>query len=508
MHRALNIIFLLAGLALAQPALAATKWTEAKTRHFIVYSDQSEAEVRAFATQLEAYDSAIRSARGMPASEPAPVNRLTIYVLPDEAAIQRIYGYSGVAGFYIPRASGSVAYVHRHVRNVRGALNGQTVLLHEYFHHVMLQDLTVALPAWMVEGYAEFFGTAQFGKDGSVGFGAAADHRGYGLNYNDQALSLKSMLGLTYYNLTGAEYESIYGKGWLLTHFLAFEPARRGQVDRYVKAIQRGEPALKSAEAAFGDLGKLDRELAAYMKRKTLPFQSVPASRIDVGPIAVRSLSEAEGASIPLRMWSDRGVNPTEARRIAGEARQAAQKFPNEPTVLTALAEAELDTRRYVAASEAADRALVLRPESTKALMLKGQALQGAAKENPKAADWKAIRAWYLKANRLEPEAPGPLVLFYRSFKAAGLAPSASAIDGLMFAFETTPQDSNLRTLVVRELLQAKQLAEAQRVFAPVAYSSHADRRLAKNPKILAAIEQGDAAAALTLLGKDEDQSN
>lgn len=490
----------------AAPAAADT-WREAQTRHFIIYSGQPEADLRTFATQAESYDSAVRSARGMPASDPAPINRLTIYVLPDQAAIARISGSSSIAGFYIPKASGSVAFVHSQVRNVRGALNGQNVLLHEYFHHIMLQDLTVALPAWMVEGYAEFFGTAKFEKDGSVGFGAAPDHRGYGLAYVE-GLSLKSMLGLTYYNLTGGEWESIYGRGWLLTHYLAFQPARRGQVDRYVSGIQRGEPALKSAEAAFGDLGKLDRELSDYMKRKTLPYQSTPASRIQVGPVELRTLPDAEAATIPIRMWSDSEPSPNDARRVAGEARSAAQKYPDSPDVLIALARAEIDAKHFAEANAAADRVLARQPESYAALLLKGRASQALAKQQGDKADWKTVRAWYLKANRLIPEASEPLVLFYRSFKAAGLKPSPSAIDGLMFAFETAPQDSRLRTLVVRELLQQKRLPEAARLFAPVAYSSHADRRLAKNPKILAAIEQGDAAAALTLLGKDEDQSN
>ncbi len=62
------------------------------------------------------------------------------------------------------------------------------------------------------------------------------------------------MLGGIYNQTTGQEWVSQYSRGWLLAHYLAFEPSRRGQATKYVDLIQKGVPALDAAKQAFGDL--------------------------------------------------------------------------------------------------------------------------------------------------------------------------------------------------------------------------------------------------------------
>jgi hypothetical protein len=39
------------------------------------------------------------------------------------------------------------------------------------------------------------------------------------------------------------------------------------------------------------------------------------------------------------------------------------------------------------------------------------------------AADWKSVRSWFAKANRLDTENAEPLILYYQSFVAAGERP-------------------------------------------------------------------------------------
>ena len=127
----------------------------------------------------------------------------------------------------------------------------------------MLQDATAAYPTWMAEGYAEFFATAEFRNDGSVEFGMPPHYRGWELRLLD-SLPLPHMLGGIYHQVTGQEWVSQYSHGWLLAHYLAFEPSRRGQVTRYVDLIQTGMPALDAAKQAFGDLKQLEKDLGRY----------------------------------------------------------------------------------------------------------------------------------------------------------------------------------------------------------------------------------------------------
>ena len=167
---------------------------------------------------------------------------------------------SGIAGVYFGRASGPVSIANSEPKRSKLVLDGRTVFFHEYLHHLMLQDASAAYPTWMTEGYAEFFATAEFRDDGSVEFGIPPHYRGWELRLLD-SLPLSHMLGGIYHQVTGQEWVSQYSHGWLLAHYLAFEPSRRGQVTRYVSLIQTGMPALDAAKQAFGDLKQLEKEL-------------------------------------------------------------------------------------------------------------------------------------------------------------------------------------------------------------------------------------------------------
>ena len=149
------------------PANAA--WQEAKTAHFIIYSDDSPERLQGFATRLEKFDKAVRLIRGMDDPALTDSGRLRIYTLRSDGAVEKLAGLSGVRGFYSGRASGSVAFVPR--RSGTGGefdLDTESIFFHEYAHHLQLQYSSMALPTWFTEGFAEFFATADVKQDGSV----------------------------------------------------------------------------------------------------------------------------------------------------------------------------------------------------------------------------------------------------------------------------------------------------------------------------------------------------
>ena len=104
---------LLATAAVLQAGTAHAAWNEAISKHFHVYADESPDDIRAFATKLERFDAAVREARGKPDVEGGAATQVSVYVLRDVSAIQDLYGAGGVAGFYIPKATGSVAVADR-----------------------------------------------------------------------------------------------------------------------------------------------------------------------------------------------------------------------------------------------------------------------------------------------------------------------------------------------------------------------------------------------------------
>jgi tetratricopeptide (TPR) repeat protein len=498
-------VFRLAGLLLglslfAAPALA--EWREASSRHFLVYSEGSAQSLQDFATKLEKFDKAMRVRLGFADEDLGPGNRVTVFVVDDTAAVQRLGHARGshVAGFYSGRAGGSIAVVPRSSgAGGRNDLDPATILLHEYSHHLMLQSAAAAYPAWFREGFAEFYSTARFEKDGSIGFGAAANHRAWGL-VGMSPLPIELLFDPTRRRLSALEWEAtIYGRGWLLTHYLTFERKREGQLVAYLNAINAGKGSLEAARAAFGDLDALDRELKAYLARKQIPYLPMKASLLTIQPVALRTLRPGEAAIMDLRMRSRVGVAREEAARVARDLAKAAAAWPDDSAVQAALAEAEFDAGDFDAAESAAARAIAADPKNIDGLIYRARVAFERAKASARGdeAAWKAVRRLIAQANRIDPNDPEPLILYYRSFPEQGIAPTPNAVEGLLQAFALAPQDPGLRMSAARQLLVDGKTAEARRTLAPIAFDPHGGGFGQAVAAVIAKLDSSGAKAAL-----------
>ena len=497
-----SIRLAVAALLLCSPAAALAEWREASSRHFLVYSEGSEQSVREFATKLEKFDKAMRLLLGFQDEEVGPGNRVTVFVVDNLAAVQRLARAkgSGIAGFYSGRAGTSLAVVPR----VNGSgsktdLAPATILLHEYSHHLMLQNAAAAYPAWFREGFAEFYSTARFEKDGRIGFGAAANHRGWGL-IGMSPLPIELLFDPTRRKLDQAEWEAtIYGRGWLLTHYLTFESSRTGQLDAYLKAINGGKGSLEAARSVFGDLKALDGELKTYLKRRMIPYLPIKAEMLAIRPVTVRTLGPGETAIMDLRIRSRVGVTKQDAAQVARDMRKAAAPWPTDPAVQAALAEAEFASGNLDAAEAAAARAIAADPKNVDALTYRAMAAFERAKASAASGEaaWKKVRSTIVQANRADPNDPRPLLLYYRSFGEQGIAPTRLAVDGLLRAFALAPQDVGLRMNAARQLLVDGQAAEARRAVTPIAFDPHGGALGQAVAAVIAKLDSSGAKAAL-----------
>jgi hypothetical protein len=493
---------LAAVIALSTATVGEAAWQRASSTHFVIYADENPTDLRSFSEKLERFDKAARTVLHKPDPPIGDGNRLTVFVMRGDGDIQRLmHDKTGtVRGFYIPRATGSVAFVPR--RSGSGGqwdLDADTVFFHEYSHHLMMQDLDAPAPPWLVEGFAEFMSTAQFEKDGSVGFGYVPKHRAYNLVLGAK-LPIDKILEGSMPKAGTALHESLYARGWLLTHYLTFEPSRHGQLQNYIDGIARGVAPLQSARAAFGDLKQLDRELDKYIERPKLMMIKVSTAALNIGPIDVEPLSAGAAAVIPLRAQSKRGVDNRTAEPLAVQVRAVEARYPGDELVERTLAEAELDAGHPDAAEAAADRALKANPRATEAMIYKGRAvaaraakLEGASRH----AGFEEARQLFIAANKLDTEDPEPLMMFYGTFIMEGVKPTANAIAALHYASDLAPQDKALRMSSAARYLADGQIKEAKRALTPVAYDPHGDE-LAKVAR--ATIEKINAGEAPTEL--------
>lgn len=503
---------ILALLALAWPISAQAKWREASSRHFVIYSEQSERELRAFAEQLERFDGALRVQLRRPDPDHSPATRLTIYVLPNQDRLQSFLGFGGVAGIYMPRASGSISFTHSERMNAVGRtqsiergpnpfdrrLDPRVVLFHEYTHHFLSNNFTFGAPLWFSEGYPEFWSTTDFGADGSVNFGQVGTHRSLELTELNRIPAAR-LLNLRHPIRDGGVFSALYGRGWVLSHYLSFERSRAGQLDAYMRALGEGRTPEQAA-SVFGDLAQLDRDLEAYLRRNRYSYGTISADQVRPGPIQVRELRPGEEAIMEVRMRSQRGVNERQARALVPEARRIAERFPSDPLVQRALAEVEYDAKNFAEAEAAANRAIAADPNMVEAHLYKARAMSGRleAAGNREADQWREVRRVIGVANQLDPDDPEPMIAFFETFEPSGQAPTANAIEGLLFAQTMVREDRELRIAAARQLLMRRAAAPARAMLAPLAGDAHSGRLGPRIGDILALLDAGDSAGALT----------
>ena len=481
---------LVALLALLAPLSAArAEWLEGTSPNFTFYGDMNEAEMQRYAERLEAFHGALRLITR--ASEPS---RVTMYILPDLAEVQRLFGPNGrnIGGFYIPSNQGAMAFMPRRIQ--WGGAN--TVLFHEYAHHMLLSNVDQFLPGWASEGLAELFSTVRFAEDGTLTFGAPNADRGASVNAMDR-MSIEELLTSDSRNL-GDRRHQIYSRGWLLVHYLLLSGNRPGQFSRYIELINQGIPTMGAARQAFGELGRLDREFDVY--RRAPRFNGFNVTRAQLGPpprLTIRRLRPGEAAIMPYRIRSARGVDARIAASLVEPARRVAAQYPDDPFVYRTLAEIEYDARNLAQAEAAADRALQLDPQNVMAMAYKARVAGRRAAATPNnAAAWRDVRALIRRAIRTDPNNALALVLYYDSFVAAGERVPDDAMRGLLRAIVLVPQDSSSRIRLGYAQLRAGDAAGARHSLLTVGYNSHLPPT---NParRIVERIAAGDTAQAV-----------
>lgn len=486
-----------AGVALAALSISASaraEWWQAETSHFIVYSESKKEDAEQFARLLERYDNALRylQARPVPGPDMGQANKVKVFRSGDTDDIAALAGApgSGIYGFYIPRAGSTVAFVP--VRNKRRdgmgvrtlnevQLDTQRVLFHEYTHHFMLTNFSTAYPYWYAEGFAEVYGTIDLRDDGSFHLGNVPQARGEALRVLPDT-RLSRMFDHKV-KLKGMEQMQSYSVGWLLSHYLNFNEARKGQLPAYLTALNKGEDSLEAAKRIFGDLDKLQAELRKY-KNGPFPGYDVKPPAYVEPVVTMRALTPVEESLMPAYIRSQRGVDLKQARDVARDVAGKDAANPDSLFAQLAVAEAQIDAKNFDAAETAAKRAIALAPDSSLAHFMMG-GIAMARGETDK-TQYAAARPWFTKAHKLDLKDPRPMIGLYMSYFEAGEPIPEDALITLEDAWNYASYDEGYRLILARQLLNENKGKLAKDVLSPIAFDAHAGD---KENKILATVE-------------------
>ena len=478
------VVCALCAWGFASPSAAA--WRRAESAHFVVYSDGSEKALRSFVDELEILDALLRREYGVGSAESGS-GKLPIYLVADIGELRRVYpgAPSVVGGFYSasPRDIFAVA--------ILGA-QGRHSLQHEYLHHFMLQHRPYPYPAWLVEGVAEYWATTHIDSD-AVEVGRFSPGRVDPLS-DPRWVPMEDLLRRRPLELQGADQRRLYySQAWLLTHYLARDPARRPQLLAYMKAVgEQGADPVRAMQTATGmDMRALESRLRAYLSGRLISERYAFRGARPATPMTVTTLPPSADDLLLEAQSLGRRLDPSEAQAVLAKVRTAAAKHGGDRFARLTLAAAE--TRLGDRAKGEAILAAMLKevPRDVDALALLADSKLSAAEATPEGRQTlhKEAAALLRTAYAENPKRYQTLVGLARARSISSGYPTNADFDLLLAAHELAPQVSAIRLKAAEAGAARREWAWVRSLLIPLVNSPHGG---------------SDAAAARTLLDQAE----
>jgi len=492
----------LSSLFVAKPAAGADtrQWVLARSPGFIVVSDAGEKKAREVAHQFEQVRALFRE---ILQARVDPGRLVIIFAVKDEAGLRELLpGYWERDGGVRP-AGVFVAGEAKHLVALRldaGYEDSFHVPYHEYTH--LLTRLNVRwLPVWLDEGLAEFYASSEI-DDKEVRWGLVSREHILYLR-RTPLLKLEELLRADhtspYYN-EASRTGIFYAQSAILTHYLLLgAPQRRGQITEFFNLIEQDVEEKEALQRAFGDLRKLEAELASYVRHFSFPGIKT-AVRIDAQQIQAAPLGPAEADALRGDFLARTG-RPQEARRLlesalrqdptlswAEEGLGVLETNASRPSAaLRHFTEAaRLSPRNYLAQFEAG-RITDPKAEPEADFERREQALRRAIDANPSFAPAVVSLAYLLsaredrgaeavslaeRATSLEPATPWYRAVLWQVLTRAGRTADAARVEqGLL---RMAQRDPAVLFTVTRELQAAGRGAEAEALLRK-AGAAHSD---------------------------------
>ena len=162
----------------------------------------------------------------------------------------------------------------------------ETIMFHEYVHHLMRGSNQFNYPLWYDEGFAEVLAATTIkGQEATIGNVSKA--RGYELKYGKK-IKLSELLK-TNSRVEGNKFfwAAFYAKAWFFVHYLQISPwagndQLKPQTADYLYRVSQGEdPLLAFKESFLMTAEEMDEILDNYQKRKRIVVFKLQLPDID-----------------------------------------------------------------------------------------------------------------------------------------------------------------------------------------------------------------------------------
>jgi len=452
-------------LVMAGPALRAARkeaWLEMRSPHFIAYSDASEEEAREVLRGFEAIRSLFSAM--LPGIQVDPHKPMIILVSRDAESMSRFAPrqFEGKD----PKRPGGLFWQgqDRNYALVRMDVNLQDdqpffIVFHEYTHCLVHQNFP-ELPTWLDEGIADFYGATQV-RTKDVFLGRVP--LGYIRALQGVRMPMEELLTVTHdspHYQEGSKATVFYAQSWALVHHLFIdEQARKADLfGHFLQALEREPDSFSAARVGFGDLKKLEGEVARYGTKSLFGFWTLPLKvTLTAADFQVRPVGEAEALAVRAEFLLHSGQ--TEA--AAALAEQAKGLAPRHAAAQAAWGMVCLHQGRNEEAQAALARALELGSQDFRVPYHLARLCQGALAAT--LPDPAQVEAWLRRGLALQPDFPDLHLALGRELARRPEDQELAVREGLE-ALKLGPSDLALRLNVGSLLGSLGRIREAEEV--------------------------------------------
>jgi len=480
------IPWMLGGLLFAGPAQA--DWKVAETANFRVHSQAPASRLVEQAAVLEDFRALLTRMTGHVPAGGMP--RLDVFMVDDLAtAMPWREPAKGMAGFYRADAGRISAVVLDRMGGRSFDISAQQILLHEFAHHFMLAANGPAYPAWYVEGFAEYFSTAEFRPD-RIEYGKVSPNRAVWLS-NGAWLPLEAILAGKGDAVAGQSAAMFYAQSWALTHYLYRAPGMRDKLVAYLKAFSGGmDPVDAFRLHVDPDLGAFQAKLQRYVNGKATysRFDRPPATPAGVH---VEALPPSAGTMLLRLVALEHGVAAKTGAVALADVRDRAGVTPHDPLAKRALALAELELGDPTVAAALLDELLAAEPQDPDLLRWRALTSRPMARGATPAVVADARRLM-LRALESDPDDWRALHAYVRLHGPMTRPLPPAVLQKLLRTHELAPQVSEVVLDTAVALHHAGMMREVAAVLQPLAYSPHGGAAAELAARLLDRAQAGD----------------
>ena len=359
------------GFALAAALLASApafgggpeRWVEVKSPNFVVVSNADENDAKQIAIQFEQIRSLFREALPIARNHNGPV--VTILAAKNQKTLQELLpeywtkGHARPAGIFVQALN--QFYIAIEI-DAQGS-NPYETIYHEYYH-ALTTPYEPNLPTWLAEGLADFFGNSQIEGERAI-IGEASGPLLYQLQ-GQRLIPLGTLFHVTqsspYYN-EDSKVTLFYAESWALIHYFMSGDAQahKPMLTAYLNALGNGATE-DDAQAAFGNLDKLQKALQDYVQRGSYSSYRLAApARIAESDLLARQLTESDVDAYKGGFAETRGHSEEAKTELA----QAIEIDPKNALAQSNMAIAEFFLGEKSEALDSASEAVTLDPNNS-----------------------------------------------------------------------------------------------------------------------------------------------